>query len=147
MKRPTADGGKQLPTADSATSLPQAPRLSIGDLLRQLVDEIISLVHSEIRLAGGEIRDNLAGAIGSLATVAAGLMLLSVAMLCLLGASVLWLSFYIGIIAASLVVGVIALVLGIGLIYGGASRLKATDLAPRRSTANLKRDVETLKGD
>ncbi len=146
MKKPAPDDTESLHAAERPAT-GRAHRTSVGDLLRQLVDDVIALVQSEIRLASGEIRDNIAGAVGSLATVAAGLMLLSVAMLCLLGALVVVLANFTGIIGAALIVGLVALVLGIGLIYGGATRLKATDLAPRRMTANLKRDVESLKGD
>lgn len=125
-----------------------APRRdTIRGLFRRLGEDFIALIRSEVRLAGGEVRANIAGAMGSLIVVLIGLMLVSVAVLCLIGAGVAWLSYYVGIVAAALIVASIAIISGVMAIYVGVKRLKATDLAPRRLAANLKRDVEKLKGD
>ena len=120
---------------------------SIGDLLSRLVNDIIVLVSAQIRLAGSEFQSKAGDAAGSLAAVAVGAMLLSVAMLCLLGAGVAFLAQYIGIVAAALIVAGIAAVIGGGCIFVGINRLKHLDLAPRRSIAMLKRSAETLKGE
>lgn len=120
---------------------------SIGDLLRRLVDDLLNLVRSELRLASGEVRANVVGALGGLAVVAAGAMLVSVAMLCLLGAGVAFLAQSVGIVDAALIVAGTAILLGAALIYVGVGKLRTTQLAPRRSVANLRRDVDTLKGD
>ncbi|MFZ4689045.1 MAG: phage holin family protein [Polymorphobacter sp.] len=127
---------------------PPAPRRdSIRDLLRRLGDDFIALIRSELRLAGGEVRENLAQASGSLLIVALGAMLVSVAMLCLLGAGVAWLAQSVGLVPAALIVAAVAIILGGMAIYTGIGRLKRTDLAPRRVAANLRRDAENLKGD
>jgi uncharacterized membrane protein YqjE len=120
---------------------------SIGDLLRQLVEDITVLLRSEMRLASSEIRAGITGALGSIAMVALGLILVSLAMLCFLGALVAFLAQSMGVVAAAALIGGVALVASALLIWAGASRLRTTDLAPRRSVANLKRDVDTLKGD
>jgi uncharacterized membrane protein YqjE len=127
---------------------PLRPRSnSIGDLLRRLVEDITGLLRSEMRLASSEIRANIAGALGNIAMVASGLILVSLAMLCFLGALVAWLAVSMGVVAAAALVGGVALLASAGLIWAGARGLKTTDLAPQRSVANLKRSVETLKGD
>ena len=120
---------------------------SIGELLRRLVDDLLNLVRSELRLAGGEVRANLAGALGSLGAIVVGGLLISVAMLCLLGAGVAFLAQSVGIVAAALIVAGGATLLGAILIIAGIAKLKATELVPRRAVANLRRDAETLKGD
>ncbi len=120
---------------------------SIGDLLRQLVEDITVLLRSEMRLASSEIRANVAGALGSIAMVAMGLMLVSLAMLCFLGALVALLAQSMGVVSAAALVGGVALLASAVLIWAGARRLRTTDLAPHRSVANLKRNVDTLKGD
>jgi uncharacterized membrane protein YqjE len=128
---------------------PQAPaeRESIRGLFTRLGDEFIALIRSELRLAGGEVRENLALAAGGFVAVAVGLMMVSVAMLCLLGAGVIFLAQYCGLLAAALIVAAIATILGGIAIFFGIRRLKATDLSPKRLAANLRRDVDTLKGD
>lgn len=133
-------------TPPPATPAPQK-RESIRDLLKRLGDEFIALIRSELRLAGGEVRENLAEAAGALVLLAVGLMLVSVAMLCLLGAAVIFVSHYTGLLAAALIVGSIATIVGGIVIAAGVTRLKAADLAPKRLAANIRRDVETLKGD
>jgi hypothetical protein len=120
---------------------------SIGDLLSRLVDDIVLLVSAQIRLAGSEFQSKAGAAAGSLAAVAVGAMLISVAMLCLLGAGVAFLAQYVGIVAAALIVAAVAAVIGGGCIYAGINHLKQLDLAPRRSIAMLKRSAETLKGE
>ncbi len=130
-----------------------AARDSIGDLLRRLVDDMILLVRSELRLAGGEIRQKAAGAAGSVGAIVAGATLLSLATLCLVGAAVAWLAERVGLVPAALIVAAATAGVGALLIIVGIGRLRTTDLAPQRAVANLKRSVgtltgaETLKGD
>jgi uncharacterized membrane protein YqjE len=123
------------------------PRESLRVLLKRLGDDFIALIRSELRLAGGEVRANLADATGSLVIVMIGLMLVSVAMLCLLGAGVAFLSQFVGIVGAALIVAAIAIILGGMAIYVGVNQLKTTSIAPKRVAANLRRDVDKIKGD
>ena len=130
----------------------QPPRIqpragSLGDLLTRLVEDVVVLIRAELRLASSEMRGKAAAAGGSVIAIAAGFMLVSVAMVCLLAAGIAFLALYIGIVAAALVfAGVTALIGGI-LILGGINKVKNLDLAPRRSIAMLKRSAETLKGE
>lgn len=126
---------------------PPARPPGIGDLLRRLVDDVLQLFRSELHLALGEVRGNIGATLGSLAFIGIGAMLLSVAMLCLLGAGVAWLAQSVGIVAAALIVAAVAGVIAALCIAVGVARLKATQIAPRRAFANLARDAETLKGD
>ena len=120
---------------------------SLGELLTRLVEDVIVLIRAELRLASTEMRGKAAAAGGSFAAIAAGMMLLSVALICLLGAGIAFLALYVGIVAAALIfAGVTALIGGI-LIFGGIHKVKNLDLAPRRSIAMLKRSAETLKGE
>lgn len=127
---------------------PLAPkRPSIRDLFHRLGDEFVLLVRSELRLAGGEVRDNLAQAAGSLVFLSVGLMLVSVAMLCLLGAAVVFLAQFTSLLAAALIVAAIATILG-GIAIGiGINGLKATDLAPKRAGAGLRNLADKAEGD
>lgn len=124
-----------------------AERTSIRDLIKRLGDEFVTLIRSELRLAGGEVRDNLAQAAGAFIALAVGLMLISVALLCLLGAGVVLLAQFTSLLAAALIVAAIATISGGIAIYFGVTRLKATSLVPEKLADNLRRDTEVLKGD
>ena len=134
-----------VPSAQPRSDAPR--RESIRGLIRRLGDDFIALIRSELRLAGGEVRANLVGALSGLILVGIGVMLISVAMLCLLGAAVAFLSQFVGLVFAALIVAAVAMILGGIALYAGTARLKATDLAPRRVAANLRRDVGKFKGD
>jgi uncharacterized membrane protein YqjE len=128
---------------------PAAPprRTSIGDLLRQLVDDIINLVRTELQLARAEVGNSLRQSGRSLAAIAIGAMLAMVASTCLLIALIVWLATKIGLVAATLAVAGVSGAGAAILIAGGVAKLQHLDLAPKRAAANLKRDVEMLKGD
>jgi len=136
-------------TVDAAAILEQTPprRESLGNLVRRLVDDIILLIRTELRLARSEMRESIVTASSSMALVGAGTMLISVAMFCLLGATVAWLAQFVGIVAAALIVASVAIAIGALLIGIGIGRLKNIDFTAPRMLANLSRDVETLKGD
>jgi uncharacterized membrane protein YqjE len=120
---------------------------SLRGLLKRLGDDLIALIRSEVRLAGGEVRENLAQAAGSFVVLAIGLMLVSVGMFCLLGALVVFLAKFTGLLAAALIVAAIATILGGIAIAVGIMRLKLTVLVPQRLAANLRQDADALKGD
>lgn len=129
---------------------PPAPpprRSSIGDLIRQLVDDIINLVRSELKLARAEVTSTMRQSAGSFAAIAVGGMLAMVAATCLLIALIVWLASKIGLVAATLAVAGVSGVGAAILIAGGVAKLQQLDLAPKRATANLKRNAEMLKGD
>lgn len=141
------------PAADAAApeALRQPPPKAVDDslsgLFRRLLDDLIMLVRSELRLAGGEVRSRIEESATSLAAIGLGAMLISVAMLCLLGAGVAFLAQYVGVTSAALIVAAGALAVAGGLIYWGISNLRSQQLAPSRAVANLKRNVELLEGD
>lgn len=122
-------------------------RDSLRGLLKRLGDDLIALIRSEVRLAGGEVRENLAQAAGAFTVLAIGLMLVSVGMFCLLGALVVFLAKFTGLLAAALIVAAIATILGGIAIAVGITRLKSTELVPQRLAANLRQDAELTKGD
>lgn len=126
---------------------PEAPRESLADLFRRLIDDIVNLVRTEFQLARSEVGAKVQEAAGSLAAIAVGGALALVATSCLLVATIAWLAQKVGLVAATLIVaGVLAVAAGV-LIFGGVTKLQRMDLAPKRAVANLKRDIDTLQGD
>jgi uncharacterized membrane protein YqjE len=136
------------PAAGSAGKTGGAPKDdSIAGLFRRLVDDLINLVRSELRLAGREVQGKIEESAVSLGAIIFGIILISVAMFCLLGALIAFLSTFMDVHWAALLVAVSALAIGGGLIYWGIRTLQAKDLAPKRAVANMKRNAELLKGD
>jgi hypothetical protein len=134
-------------TSDTPDAPKPARRSSIGDLFRQLVDDIINLVRSELKLARAEVSSTLRQSAGSFAAIAVGGMLAMVAATCLLIALIVWLASKIGLVAATLSVAGVSGAGAAILIAGGVAKLQRLDLAPKQATANLKRNAEMLKGD
>lgn len=126
---------------------PAAEKPSIRDLFHRLGDEFVLLVRSELRLAGGEVRDNLAHAARHVVVLAVGLMLMSVAMLCLLGAAVVFLAQFTSLLAAALIVAAIATILGGIAISVGIKGLQATEIVPTRAGTELRSLADTAEGD
>jgi hypothetical protein len=120
---------------------------SIGELLRQLVEDVGHLFRTELRLAQAEVRSNVAGLKGGIVAIAAGGVFLLVSLFTLVGAFVGWLTPYVGAGWAAFIVAVVLAVAGLIAISVGSNKLKVTNLAPQRTVASIKQDAETLKGN
>ncbi len=121
-----------------------APEASIGDLLRQLVDDGNHLIRTEIRLAKAEVRDNLMSAARSGVGVGLGGVLMLGAVFTLLGAAVVFLTPVVGAGWAAVIVGVAAFALGGALIAGAVSKLKHASVVPDRTVRSVRRDAEKI---
>jgi uncharacterized membrane protein YqjE len=146
------DAASPPPEADAAASGQATGKLppsddSISGLFRRLVDDLINLVRSELRLAGNEVRGKVEESAVSLGAIVLGIILISVAMFCLLGATIAFLAQFMDVHWAALLVAVTALAIGGGLIYWGIRSLQTRDLAPTLAVANIRRNAELLKGD
>ncbi len=121
---------------------------SIGDLLRQLIEDVGHLFRTELRLAAAEVKGNISGMLGGIGSIAVGGMLFLVALFTLVGAFVGWLTPVVGSagLAAFIVAVAVAVVGGIA-VAAGLSRVRASSLAPDKTVASLRRDAQTLKGN
>lgn len=113
-------------------------RLLIAGLLR-LIGQLSALTGAELKANAGELRAPLMG-------LAAALALLLTALTLLLVATVLALAKLVGALAATLIVAVVAALAGWALAQHALARLAAIDLAPRRSIATLKAQVDRFAG-
>jgi hypothetical protein len=120
---------------------------SIGDLVRQLIEDMGQLVRTEMKLAQSEMRQNIKSAAGPIAAMAAGGLLLVVGYLTLMGAIVGWLSHEIGPGWAAFVVTLFNVGVGIALLMYGKNKLGSTSMAPTRTVASIKQDAQALKGN
>lgn len=120
---------------------------SVGELIKQLVEDIGKLVRTELKLAQSELKANAANAGRPLLLVAIGLLLLLGALFTLLGALVGWLSPLVGPGWAAFIVAVVVGAIGAALVMSGKKGLSAIGFAPTRTVASLRQDAEVLKGN
>ena len=120
---------------------------SIGDLLRQLIDDVQHLFRTELRLFQSEVRGNIASLKGGLILIGIGATLMLASLITLFAAFVGWLIPVVGHGWAELIVAVASAVIGIAALGIGARRLSARSLAPERTIASVRQDAQTLKGN
>lgn len=127
-----------MPFGDNHRSLP--------DILRDLVSQLTTLVRMESQLARAEISEKIGKAVGGIVLVVLGAVLLIPALVVLLEAAVA------GMIDAgleahwsALIVGGIALAIGVVLLLVGVNRFKTERFVPVKTIGQLQQDVSVAK--
>jgi len=120
---------------------------SIGELLRQLIDDVQHLFRTELRLFQAEVRSNLGGLKVGAILIGVGATLLLASLITLFAAFVGWLIPVVGHGWAELIVAVASAVIGVVALGVGSKKLSAASLAPDRTIASVKQDAKTLKGN
>lgn len=120
---------------------------SIGQLLGDMAVEISNLFRNELRLARAEMGEKAGEAAGAVPGIAAGAALgLGALFLALLAAAAgISRLFEIAPGWGLLIVAALVGLVGILLIRGGVSQLKATNLTPTRTAEQLLRDAQAAK--
>jgi uncharacterized membrane protein YqjE len=118
---------------------------SIGELLRDLANDSTRLVRDEITLARTEAQEKVRQVSGAVAMMAIGGVLAIPAIVLLLQAVVTLLSNFMYDWVAMLLVGIVVAVIGYLLVRKGQNDLSASRLAPERTAANLRRDVNLVQ--
>jgi hypothetical protein len=125
---------------------PSIDSRSLGDLLRDLAGGTSTLLRQELSLARAETQDKLHQIIAVLVAMLGGALLAFAGLIILLDALVYGL-IEAGMerwLAALVVGGVVALV-GLLVAWKAQSDLSATRLAPERSAASFRKDVDMLR--
>jgi Putative Actinobacterial Holin-X, holin superfamily III len=119
---------------------------SATGLVADLLSGLSRLVRGEIALARAEVTRSVKDAVGALIAAVIAAILAITALNVLAGAAVAGLV-TLGLSAfwASVAVGVVLLVAAIGFLQFARQRLSPSNLVPKRSMTNLRRDAETLK--
>lgn len=120
---------------------------SIGDLLRQLIDDVQRLFATELRLFRAEIRSNIGGLKTGAILIGFGATLMLAATITLFAAFVGWLIPVVGHGWAELIVAVVSALLGLIALGVGSKKLGAANLSPDQTIASVRRDAQTLKGN
>ena len=119
----------------------------LGEVLRRLSEDVSLLVRQEVELAKAEMSEKLSQVTTALVSLLAGGVILFVALLVLIEALVLglaaWLDMAVG--WSALIVGVVLAIIGAIALQSGRNKLKAQNLAPRRTAESLRRDTDLIK--
>lgn len=119
---------------------------SVGELLRDLANDVSALVRQEMALARTEAQTKLNQTITAVMAMVAGALIAFAALIILLDALVYglteaglerWL--------AALIVGVVVAVIGFILVRKGQNDLSASRLMPERTAANVRKDVNLVR--
>lgn len=119
---------------------------SIGQLLRDLVDQLGRLIGNEGRLLKAELNHSVDRMTGGFTLLIVGALLGSSALLVLLLAAVAALSEAMPPWAASLIVGGAVALVAVILMLAGRRRLKARTLMPERTLESVGDDLRMAKG-
>ena len=120
---------------------------SIGDLLRQLIQDVQHLFRTELKLFQAEVRGNIAGLKVGAILIGLGATLMLASLITLFAAFVGWLIPVVGHGWAELIVAVVSAVIGIAALGIGSKRLGAASLTPDKTIASVKQDAQALKGN
>lgn len=121
--------------------------LTIPELLGRLATDLSDLFRKETQLLRSEVSDKVTQLEIGLGSLAAGAVVLLVALNVLAGALVAAVAKIgdMGAGWAALIVGVIFAGIGIFLVWKGASDMKPANLSPDRSAHQLKQDARLAK--
>lgn len=119
---------------------------SLADLVGDLGNQASTLFRTEARLLKTELSEKLKAVGTSAMEVAAGGLCIAAALIILLQALVIALAEAgLGMGWASLLVGVVVAGVGIALVRNGSAGLKAEEVVPERTQAQLESDAKVLK--
>lgn len=128
------------------TESPSGATRSVGELLRDLANDVSALVRQEMALARTEAQTKLNQTITAVMAMVAGALIAFAALIILLDALVYglteaglerWL--------AALIVGVVVAVIGFILVRKGQNDLSASRLMPERTAENVRKDVNLVR--
>jgi Na+/melibiose symporter-like transporter len=119
---------------------------SIVDLLASVIRDVTGLFQSEIRLVRSEISEKVSDVSTSVTMIAAGGLVLFVAIIFLLLSLVRWLA-VAGIPDqwGYLIVGVVVLVIGAIVLMTGIQQIRGTSMVPDRALRQAREDLATVK--
>jgi uncharacterized membrane protein YcjF (UPF0283 family) len=123
---------------------------SFGSLLTDLTHDLTALFRNELLLAKAEVREKIHLASNGAKSMAAGGIFAFAGVLILLQALVIGVDAIIDIWweqdwVAPLLVGLVALLIGIAMLRKGQRNLEPKHLAPHRTTDSLRRDGELVR--
>ena len=118
---------------------------SLGDLFSELASSTGTLVRQEVALAQAELTQKATDVGKNVGFLVVGGAVGYAALLAIIAAAIIGLSYFVAVWAAALIVGVIVGVIAFIMISSALTALKKTDLTPRETVETLKEDAQWLK--
>jgi hypothetical protein len=117
---------------------------SIGGLIKELMQELTSLVRNEAELAKAEVSEKVSQVQTGIASMAIAGVLLLVGLIVLMEAAVVGVGFLLPPATrawlAPLIVGGILAIIGFILLAKGRANLQSQNLAPQRTVESMRKD-------
>lgn len=124
---------------------PAPENRSVGELLRDLANDVTNLIRQELVLARTEAQEKMNQTMTAVFAIIAGALLAFAALIILLQALVVGLSNFMYDWVAAILVGGVVAIIGFIMVRKGQNDLSASRLAPDRTAANLRKDVNLVK--
>ncbi len=118
---------------------------SLGDLFSELATETSTLVRQEVALAQTELTQKATSVGKNVGFLVVGGAVGYAALLAILAAAIIGLTYFVPAWAAALIVGVVVGIVAFLLISSALKALKETSLTPNQTVETLKEDAEWLK--
>lgn len=129
----------------STLSSTDANNASLGRLFRDLADDISDLTRKEIELARTETMEKVSNASKAVATMAAGGFIAYAGLLFLLAAAVLVIATWVPYWLSAVIVGGVAVIVGLIMLQGGRSALQNTNITPEKTVDTMKENAQWVK--
>jgi hypothetical protein len=118
---------------------------SLGELFSDLANDTGTLIRQEVALAQVELTNKATSVGKNVGYLVVGGAVAYAAVLALMTAVIIGLSYFIPAWASALIVGVAVGIAAYVMISSALAALKKTDLAPRETVETLKEDAQWLK--
>ena len=118
---------------------------SLAGLLRTLASDVSTLLTKEVALAKAEVRAAAAQTKAGVASMAGGAALTFAGVIILLLAPMYGLALVMPLWLSALIVGGIALGIGVAMLKAGQSKVEPEAFVPHRTAENLKKDAQHVK--
>ncbi len=129
----------------STLSSADANNASLGRLFRDLADDISDLTRKEIELARTETMEKISHASQAVISMAAGGFIAYAGLLFLLAAAVMALATWVPYWLSAVIVGGVAVIVGLIMVQGGRSALKNTNITPEKTVDTMKENAQWVK--
>lgn len=129
------------PRADSL----RTDERSLGDLFVGLTDDMSTLMRQEIKLAKAETMQTVSAAMRSVVMLAGGGLVAYAGFILLLIAAGVGMGAVMPLWLSMLIVGVVAIIVGVILLQSGRSNLSNLSIVPEKTVESIKEDAEWVK--
>jgi hypothetical protein len=118
---------------------------SLGRLFRDLADDLSDLTRKEIELARTETMEKVSHASKALISMAAGGFIAYAGLLFLLAAAVMVIATWVPYWLSAVIVGGLAVIIGLIMLQSGRSALKNTNITPEKTVDTMKENAQWVK--